>query len=112
MATMEGVVRPPSVFSRIRGSPPSTIATAEFVVPKSIPMILDIGFLEVIRFFKRIHHGAFSHYFIVKCKNQNGKPVRLVIRADDNKSKVRSPKHRTQSLLYFGPSFLFLRFTF
>jgi len=41
-ATIEGVVLAPSAFSTIVGSPPSTTAIAEFVVPKSIPNILPI----------------------------------------------------------------------
>src|SRR6266851_9291705 len=41
-ATTEGVVRPPSEFVITVGSPPSMTATTEFVVPKSIPIILLI----------------------------------------------------------------------
>jgi len=40
--TTEGVVRFPSGFAIILLSVPSRTATAELVVPKSIPMILDI----------------------------------------------------------------------
>src|SRR5690242_16384275 len=36
-ATTEGVVRPPSAFAMIVGSPPSRTATAELVVPRSMP---------------------------------------------------------------------------
>jgi hypothetical protein len=43
-ATMDGVVRAPSEFSRTTGSPPSMNAMQELVVPKSIPKILDIIF--------------------------------------------------------------------
>ena len=39
-ATTEGVVRDPSRFVMTTGSPPSMTATTEFVVPRSIPMIL------------------------------------------------------------------------
>ena len=42
--TTDGVVRLPSGFAIIFDSVPSRTATAEFVVPKSIPMILDICF--------------------------------------------------------------------
>src|SRR3989344_8637990 len=42
MATTEGVVRAPSAFSIISGSPPLTMAIAELVVPRSIPSIFDI----------------------------------------------------------------------
>lgn len=38
-ATTDGVVRAPSVFSITRGARPSMIATHEFVVPRSIPMM-------------------------------------------------------------------------
>ncbi len=39
-ATIEGVVRAPSLFSKTTGSPPSMIAMQELVVPKSIPKTL------------------------------------------------------------------------
>src|SRR3954468_1554043 len=38
-ATIEGVVRAPSLFSMTLGLPPSMMATQEFVVPRSMPMI-------------------------------------------------------------------------
>ncbi len=38
-ATTEGVVRPPSAFSRTVGSPPSMTATHELVVPRSMPIV-------------------------------------------------------------------------
>ena len=41
-ATTDGVVRPPSAFSMTVGSPPSRTAMHEFVVPRSIPMVLAI----------------------------------------------------------------------
>src|SRR4051812_8141952 len=40
MATTEGVVRTPSAFSMTLGVLPSMMATHEFVVPRSMPMIL------------------------------------------------------------------------
>ena len=42
LATTEGVSRPPSGLVITTGSPPSMTATTEFVVPRSIPMILLI----------------------------------------------------------------------
>jgi len=39
-ASTDGVVRPPSGLVMIEGSPPSKTATQEFVVPRSIPIIL------------------------------------------------------------------------
>src|SRR5215475_4441023 len=48
--TTEGVVRPPSSFGMTLGSPPSMTATTEFVVPRSIPIILAIkGFLLLLQ---------------------------------------------------------------
>jgi hypothetical protein len=41
-ATTDGVVRPPSAFSMTVGSPPSRTAMHEFVVPRSMPMVLPI----------------------------------------------------------------------
>jgi hypothetical protein len=39
-ATTDGVVRPPSAFGMTVGSPPSRTAIHEFVVPRSMPMVL------------------------------------------------------------------------
>src|ERR1043165_575104 len=41
-ATIDGVVRAPSLFSKTTGSPPSMTDIQEFVVPKSIPKTLAI----------------------------------------------------------------------
>src|SRR6185369_12147895 len=41
-ATTDGVVRPPSLFGTICVTPPSNIATQEFVVPRSIPITLPM----------------------------------------------------------------------
>ena len=46
--TADGVVRPPLGLVITFGCPPSKTATAEFVVPKSIPMIFDIITLPLI----------------------------------------------------------------
>ncbi len=43
-ATTEGVVRLPSEETMTVGSPPSIYATHELVVPKSMPMVLDMVF--------------------------------------------------------------------
>src|SRR5215203_5079478 len=45
-ATTDGVVRPPSAFSRTVGSPPSSTATHELVVPRSIPIVLPTDYLQ------------------------------------------------------------------
>src|SRR5947209_9502045 len=44
-ATTDGVVRPPSAFSTTVGSPPSSTAMHELVVPRSIPIVFPIGVL-------------------------------------------------------------------
>src|SRR3954471_1366271 len=41
-ATTDGTVRPPSADAMTVGSPPSITATTEFVVPRSMPMILPM----------------------------------------------------------------------
>ena len=41
-ATTVGMVRPPSADAMTVGSPPSITATTEFVVPRSMPMILPM----------------------------------------------------------------------
>src|SRR4051794_38605992 len=41
-ATTDGVVRPPSAFGMTVGSPPSSTAMHEFVVPRSIPIVFAI----------------------------------------------------------------------
>src|SRR4051812_36025797 len=52
-ATTDGVVRPPSAFSMTVGSPPSRTAMHEFVVPRSMPMVLPmwgVSPLEVLAY--------------------------------------------------------------
>ena len=49
-ATIEGVVLEPSVFSITLGFLPSIIATHEFVVPRSMPIILLIFFIYLYKF--------------------------------------------------------------
>src|SRR5690554_6333033 len=46
---MDGVVRPPSAFSITRGLSPSMTATQELVVPRSMPMILPMVCLSVLK---------------------------------------------------------------
>src|ERR687883_567639 len=53
--TTDGVVRPPSLFGMICTAPPSSTATQQFVVPKSMPITLPIileGVLGVFRYDK------------------------------------------------------------
>src|SRR5690348_4462994 len=47
-ATTDGVVRPPSAFSTTVGSPPSSTAMHELVVPRSIPIVFPIGVLLLV----------------------------------------------------------------
>ena len=44
-ATTEGVVRAPSALGMTVGSPPSMMATQLLVVPRSMPMILDMVYI-------------------------------------------------------------------
>ncbi|VUT26219.1 MAG: hypothetical protein MOIL_01448 [Candidatus Methanolliviera sp. GoM_oil] len=55
--TTDGVVLPPSALMIIAGFPPSITATAEFVVPRSIPTLLAIQkppFLNLEEHFKNL----------------------------------------------------------
>src|SRR6266550_902647 len=45
-ATTDGVVRPPSRFGMTVGSPPSSTAMQEFVVPRSIPIVFAMSNLQ------------------------------------------------------------------
>src|ERR671939_597646 len=47
--TTVGVVRPPSLLGTICTAPPSSTATQQLVVPKSIPTTLPITFLSLSR---------------------------------------------------------------
>ncbi|MBS1226334.1 MAG: hypothetical protein H6R32_268 [Candidatus Aminicenantes bacterium] len=53
-ATTDGVVRPPSSLGMTVVFSPSWIATTEFVVPRSMPIIFDMLFLLDILFSKLI----------------------------------------------------------
>src|SRR5688572_33273939 len=59
-ATTEGVVRAPSEFSSTEGSPPSMTAIQEFVVPRSIPRILDM------------ENGWLCHWWLCTERSGNG----------------------------------------
>src|SRR3712207_5540428 len=49
-ATTDGVVRPPSAFSMTVGSPPSSTAMQELVVPRSMPIVfaMELCFLSFV----------------------------------------------------------------
>src|SRR5438105_355353 len=51
-ATTDGVVRPPSAFSMTVGSPPSSTAMHELVVPRSIPIVFAISLFYSYRITK------------------------------------------------------------
>src|SRR5919204_6752748 len=72
-ATTDGVIRPPSAFGMIVGSPPSITATAELVVPRSIPITRGIS-LALLLLGDR-HH----------CRPDDAvvQPVRLLVFLDD-----------------------------
>src|SRR5271154_6350214 len=61
-ATTDGVVRPPSAFSMTVGSPPSSTAMHELVVPRSMPMVLAISLLLllVMLYKSKREYGRFS----------------------------------------------------
>src|SRR3954471_1275766 len=60
-ATTDGVVRPPSAFGMTVGSPPSSTAMHEFVVPRSIPIVfaMPINCL-LVRKSKRCYSRSFD----------------------------------------------------
>src|SRR5213594_2775401 len=57
-ATTDGVVRPPSAFSSTVASPPSSTATHEFVVPRSIPIVVATSILLLIRYLKNLSRNV------------------------------------------------------
>ena len=60
--TMDGVVLLPSALAITTGSPPSSTATQEFVVPKSIPITLPIFISSLFGY----HDHSRSNYLIVQ----------------------------------------------
>src|SRR5215469_7112243 len=58
MATTDGVVRVPSWLGMTTGSPPCITATTEFVVPKSIPIILLIATFPSFRMRQSLQRSA------------------------------------------------------
>src|SRR6266850_6140157 len=71
-ATTDGVIRPPSAFGMIVGSPPSMYATAEFVVPRSIPITRGIALLPLLG---DGHHRGPDDPIV--------QPIRLLVLSDD-----------------------------
>src|SRR5271154_6514300 len=74
MATTDGVVRAPSWLGITTGSPPCITATTEFVVPRSIPIILLMTTLppktktfKLIRALARsLDRGEFTHRYYLR----------------------------------------------
>ena len=64
-ATTDGVVRPPSAFSMTVGSPPSSTAMHELVVPRSMPMVLPMVWgLLLVGVYSAARSGAGRSYEI------------------------------------------------
>ena len=53
-ATTDGVVRPPSAFGITVGSPPSSTAMHELVVPRSMPIVFATGFRSFLWYWEKI----------------------------------------------------------
>src|SRR5690606_8910806 len=97
-ATIEGVVRLPSAFAMTVGSPPSSTATTEFVVPKSIPTILPIIF--PFEFLFEFHFFYYNIIIVLMCMRiirlvskeckQRNVSFRLVINIYVSRYKLRS----------------------
>src|SRR5687768_12187012 len=60
-ATTDGVMRPPSALVMTWGSPPSMTATTEFVVPRSMPMILPMGRSVLLRIVRHSDEARPDH---------------------------------------------------
>src|SRR5258706_15011316 len=71
-ATTDGVIRPPSAFGMIVGSPPSITATAEFVVPRSMPITRGMCLLPLL--------GDGHH---CRANDPVVQPIRLLMLFDD-----------------------------
>src|SRR3990172_7943188 len=80
--TTVGVNRPPSELTMIFGSPPSITATAEFVVPRSIPMAFPTFFtsklLYLLGFLWSCDRGLgawrLSEAKVIICNQSEAKP--------------------------------------
>src|ERR1051325_5437665 len=111
---MEGVVRMPSAFSMTFGVFPSITATQEFVVPRSMPIVLLIQSSSVWRTHLARWHQAspqksFACDFALYRKGvpltqpceawspAASRPISGVIRTDD---RFRQPPHRHPRLLW------------
>src|SRR3569833_1222341 len=81
-ATTDGVRRLPSAFSNTVGSPPSMMATTEFVVPRSIPSTFGIcvsSFLRCARGIRLLHDRPADDWLVLLS-------VVLIQRGDRGKS--------------------------
>ena len=70
-ATTEGVVLPPSALGMTMASPPSITETQELVVPRSIPMILDI--VKFLLYGEKILTKGFGSFH---CRDGGTRPQR------------------------------------
>src|SRR4051794_26094228 len=87
-ATIEGVVRAPSLFSKTTGSPPSMTDIQELVVPKSIPKTLAIK-LESFRGSRAgIRHPFSKPYSVAETPAQTA-AVQVFMISDELRTAVR-----------------------
>src|SRR5258705_9682039 len=74
-ATTDGMVRPPSADAMTVGSPPSMTATTEFVVPRSMPMILPISMDAPCQVLVSVGEvGGFGGVVCVRGDGHEGRP--------------------------------------
>src|SRR5512138_2213259 len=78
-AMIEGVVREPSEFSMTLGLPPSMIATHEFVVPRSMPMIFAMVRFLLLK--SLVRNGVSAHGFQACAGSFAGRALATVTRA-------------------------------
>ena len=98
-ATMDGVVLPPSELGITTASPPSITATQEFVVPRSIPMTLDISIPPLLWLW-----GYFIHIISTECEFRQNCKIRICC----NFEHLRNIFDVTYRLLYLSNRSLLL----
>src|SRR3989344_6542466 len=91
VAIMDGVVLPPSEFSRIFGPAISMTATAEFVVPRSIPIIFAMVFVYLI--------NNLVVWKVYSSKRSISSPFYFRMLADSNLGRTKHPSVQHVSLL-------------
>src|SRR2546422_4039639 len=89
-ATTDGTVRPPSAEAMTVGSPPSITATTEFVVPRSMPIILPIGSLLLV----------VDRCWLVSCLSSCRRPVPTRRARRRPKQPLREPAEGRDRAIY------------